>query len=83
MMAISPVPASPWTRLFSDVKIDIPGVTAAVFQQVVFRVWKDFCDKTNIWTEDVPIDVEPNVTPFLAKLLGPWLGQFWLMSAIG
>lgn len=60
-MAVSPIPASPWTRLFSDVKIDIPGVTNAVFEQVVFRVWKDFCDKTNIWTEEVPIDVEPNV----------------------
>lgn len=60
-MATSPIPASPWTRLFSDVKIDIPGVTNAVFQQVLFRVWKDFCDKTNIWTEDVPIDAEPDV----------------------
>jgi hypothetical protein len=43
------------------VKIDIPGVTNAVFQQVLFRVWKDFCDKTNIWTEDVPIDVVPDI----------------------
>jgi hypothetical protein len=49
----------PWPRLFADVKIDIPGVTDAVFKQVLFRTWKDFCDKTNIWKETIPIEVYP------------------------
>jgi hypothetical protein len=68
----NPIPSPPWARLFSDVKIDIPGVTNAVFQQVLFRVWKDFCDKTNIWIEEVPIDVAPPVLsyPFTLALFG-------------
>lgn len=53
------IPQTPWSRLYSDVKIDIPAVTNAVFQQILFRVWKDFCDQTNIWTEEVPIAVAP------------------------
>lgn len=66
------IPSKPWDRLFSDVKIDIPGVTNAVFQQVVFFVFRDFCEQTNIWTEEVPINVTPNVTkyPFTVAHLG-------------
>ena len=56
--------ADPWPRLFADVKIDIPGVTNAVFQQVLFRTWKDFCDKTNIWLETVPFDVGPDTRTY-------------------
>jgi len=67
-MAVPPIPTQPiaasypdpWPRLFADVKIDIPGVTNAVFQQVLFRTWKDFCDQTNIWTEEIAVIVEPN-----------------------
>lgn len=66
----NPIPAPPWARLFSDVKIDIPGVTNAVFQQVLFRVWKDFCDKTNIWVEAVPIDVAPPTLIYPFTLVG-------------
>jgi hypothetical protein len=57
-------PSSPWDRLYADIKIQIPGVTDAVMAQVVFSLFKDFCDKTNIWTEDVPIPVQPNVTSY-------------------
>lgn len=70
--APSPVPHGPWARLYSDVKIDIPGVTSAVFQQAVFFVFRDFCEKTNIWTEEVPINVAPpdTVYPFTVAHLG-------------
>jgi len=62
-----PTPTTPpWDHFYNDIKIAIPGVTDAVMQQVAYQVIKDFCDKTNIWTEEVPIPVEPNlyVYPF-------------------
>jgi hypothetical protein len=58
------MPSSPFKRLYADLKIDIPGLTDAVLQQVFFRVWKDFCDKTNIWTEECPISATPNVLSY-------------------
>jgi hypothetical protein len=64
-IALPPDPAAdPWGRLFADVKIDIPSVTNAVFQQVLFRTWKDFCDSTNIWTEDIQFWVGPNALSY-------------------
>lgn len=57
-------PAEPWARLYEDVKIQIPGVLDAVQAQVTFSLFKDFCDKTNIWQEEVGIRVQPNVTRY-------------------
>ena len=60
-------PAEPWGRLYEDIKIQIPGVLDAVQAQVTFSLFKDFCDKTNLWQEDVPIPVYPGIMtyPFL------------------
>jgi hypothetical protein len=55
---------APWKRLYDDIKIQIPGVLDAVLQQVTFSLFKDFCDKTNIWWEDLPITVTPNANSF-------------------
>jgi hypothetical protein len=66
-----PVPLNTaWTRLYSDVKISMPGVTDAVFKQELFRCVKDFMEQTNIWTEDIPVDVEPNVLTYDITLGG-------------
>lgn len=67
-MAAPPIPTppiaatypNPWPHLFADVKIDIPGVTDAVYKQVLFRTFKDFCDKTNIWQEEVEFVAKPD-----------------------
>jgi hypothetical protein len=59
-----------WVRLYNDVKIDLPGVTDAVFKQELFRVLKDFFDKTNIWIEEVPITGMPNVTLYPFTVAG-------------
>ena len=56
----APNSSTAWTRLYSDVKISVPGMTDAVFKQELFRCAKDFFDETNIWTEDVPVDIVPN-----------------------
>ena len=53
-------PAAPWTRIYNDVKMHIPGLTDAVFKQVLYSVMDDFLSNTNIWTEEVPIAIEPN-----------------------
>lgn len=58
------VPASPWDRLFADVKISLPGVTHAVYAQELFRCVKDFMDKTNIWQETVTINGLANVLTY-------------------
>lgn len=60
-----PTPTStPWDHLYNDVKTAIPGVTDAVLKQEFFQVVKDFTDMTNIWTEEVPIPVQPNVRTY-------------------
>jgi hypothetical protein len=57
-------PIAPWDRLYSDIKIQIPGVLDAVQAQVTFSLFKDFCDKTNIWWEDIPVPVVPDVLTY-------------------
>lgn len=64
------VPSQPWERLYSDVKIDVPGVTDAVFKQKLFQCVKDFLEQTNIWIEQVPITGEPNVHEYPVTLEG-------------
>ena len=64
------VPTQPWERLYSDVKIDVPGITDAVFQQKLFQCVKDFLESTNIWQESVPIVGMPNVNSYPVTLAG-------------
>lgn len=67
-----PIPSapSPWVRLYADLKISIPGVTDAVLEQELFRCAKDFFDQTNIWVEDVPVAVTPNLLIYILTLAG-------------
>lgn len=66
-----PAPTNtPWTRLYSDVKISVPGMTDAVFRQELFRCVKDFMDQTNIWLETVPVDVVPDALVYDLSLAG-------------
>jgi len=58
------VPSPPWDDIYKEVKVAMPGLTDAVFQQASYQVWKDFTDKTNLWTEEVPINVTPNVLSY-------------------
>jgi len=66
----TPVAIPPWPRLYNDVKMVIPGLTDAVFKQMLYQVVNDFMDRTNIFTETVSISANPTtlVYPFtLAK----------------
>lgn len=55
----SPTPPSVWKRGYDDVKMHIPGLTDAVYWQMMYHVLNDFLDRTNLWQETVPIDVVP------------------------
>src|SRR5262245_2602084 len=55
-----PLPSVAWGRIFSDVKLYIPGSIDAVIQQELWAVVADFTDATNMWTEEIPINVNPN-----------------------
>ena len=57
-------PAAPWKRMYDDVKMHIPGLTDAVFQQMLYHVMNDFLDQTNAWVEDAPITVGPSATTY-------------------
>jgi hypothetical protein len=63
-------PNPPWSRLYEDIKIQIPGVIDAVQAQATFSLFKDFCDKTNIWQEEVPIHVLPDEVIYPFDLAG-------------
>jgi len=56
----TPTPRNVWSRIYEDVKMQIPGVTDAVLKQMTYQVVNDFFDRTNIWIEEVPIAVSPN-----------------------
>jgi hypothetical protein len=68
----TPNPKNVWSRLYDDVHTQIPGVTDAVFKQALYQVWNDFVDRTNIWVEEVSIDVDPSslVYPFTIQHKG-------------
>ena len=53
--------AGPFDRVFSDVRKDLPSVPDAVVRQEIFRVLDDFTQHTNIWQENVPIQIVPQV----------------------
>jgi len=59
-----PVPTAPWDRVFSDIKIAVPGAVDAVVQQELYRVSIDFFDQTNMWTEEIPIAVDPGTLTY-------------------
>jgi hypothetical protein len=58
------VPSPPYERIFNDTKIIVPGLTDAVFKQVIFAVTNDFCDATNVWTQEFDISADPQHTSY-------------------
>jgi hypothetical protein len=52
--------AGPFDRVFADVRKDLPSIPDAVVRQEIFRVLDDFTQHTNIWRENVLIQIVPN-----------------------
>jgi hypothetical protein len=57
-MAVTPLPSS-FDRIFADVRKDLPSVPDAIVRQEIFRVIDDFSQHTNVWQEQVFIDILP------------------------
>jgi len=57
-------PTPPNKRMYDDVKMHIPGLTDAVYKQMLYHVMNDFLSMTNIWQEEVPIAVAPPETTY-------------------
>ena len=64
------VPDTPWDRLYGDVKVEVAGITDAVYAQYLYRTVKDFLDMTNVWQETVPITGMPNTFCYPFTLAG-------------
>src|SRR5882672_1648757 len=55
---------APWTRIYNRIKAQIPAAPDAVIRQEIWSVMIDFTQDTNIWVEEIPIVIQPNVTTY-------------------
>lgn len=46
-----------FTRLLADARANLPGSTTASIRAELFFTFHDFLDKTNVWTEDIEVNV--------------------------
>ena len=66
-----PIPNNPdYVRLFNEIKSNIPGAIDAIIYQELWRVIEDFLNQTNIWVEEIPFTVEPNVRQYTVTPVG-------------
>lgn len=59
-----PTHPSVFDRIYADIRKDVPSVAQATFNQELFRVVDDFCDKTNIWQESIPFAITPPIASY-------------------
>jgi hypothetical protein len=57
--------ASVFDRIFADVRKDLPSVADAVLRQELFRVLDDFTQYTNIWQEELPVAIQPDIATYI------------------
>jgi hypothetical protein len=54
----------PWTYIYDRVKSQIPAAPDALIRQQAYLVMLDISQDVNIWTEEVPITIQPNVMTY-------------------
>src|SRR5262245_39781034 len=60
-----PLPTNPdYVRLWNDIKSNIPAAIDSVIVSELWRTMEDFLDQTNVWVEEIPFNVEPNVMQY-------------------
>jgi hypothetical protein len=59
---------APWTRIYARIKAQIPAAPDAVIRQEVWSVMIDFTADTNMWIEEVPLAIQPNVITYPVTL---------------
>ena len=66
-----PVPTNPdYVRLFNEIKSNIPAAIDAVIYQELWRVIEDFLNQTNVWVEEIPFIVTPNIRQYTVTPVG-------------
>lgn len=56
------------TRLLADGRSGLPGALDAELRAQLFGALRDFCDRTNVWIEEISVSIVPNT---LAYVLTP------------
>ena len=56
-----PTPDPPFDRLYADIKLSIPGAIDTVIYHALWSTIDDFLVETNVWVEEIPVSVQPNV----------------------
>jgi hypothetical protein len=59
-----PIHPSVFDRIYADVRKDLPSVAQATINQELFRVMDDFTQRTNIWQEEIPVAILPNIVSY-------------------
>jgi hypothetical protein len=54
----------PWFRIYNRIKAQIPAAPDAVIRQEIWSTVDDFTADTNIWIEEVPLAVTPDITTY-------------------
>lgn len=49
-----------WRGIFARIRSQVPNAPDALIRQEIFNIMVDFTQGTNLWQEDVPINVVPN-----------------------
>lgn len=59
------MPSAQMNRLMDDARVRLPGALDGTIQAELFRAVKEFCTRTNLWTEEFDIEVEPQTQSYL------------------
>lgn len=52
------------SRLLADCRAELPGVIPSALRAAYFSMLKDFCDKTNVWQEDIDVPLVANTLSY-------------------
>jgi len=65
-----PIPNPPFDRLYSDIKLQVPGAVDAVIGNAMWGAVDEFLTETNVWVDEVPFQVQPNVREYVVTPSG-------------
>lgn len=58
------------TRLMADCRAELPGVIPSALRAAYFSMLKDFCDKTNVWQEDIDVPLVAGTSSYTITCTG-------------
>ena len=51
-------------RIIDQARLQLPGVLDGTLRLELFNVLKEFCERTNLWQEDIEVPVQPRVPEY-------------------